>query len=113
MLAQRIASAAVGVPLILGLIFVGGIWYTAVVAIALAVASVEFNRAHRGRIDAAVVLAALLVAGIAAGAHVNRTFWSAWMAGALVLAALAALVAPREDDADAATDALWLAASVA
>jgi phosphatidate cytidylyltransferase len=112
-LAQRIASAAVGVPLVLGLIFIGGIPYVAVVAVALAVASVEFNRAHRGRIDAPGVLAALLVAGIAAGAHVNRAFWSAWMAGALLLAALAALVAPRDDDADAATDAVWLAASVA
>ena len=68
MLAQRVTSAAVGMPVILGLIYLGGNWYVAVVAAALAIASIEFNHARRDWIEPVSLLTALLIAGVAVGA---------------------------------------------
>ena len=110
MLAQRVASAVVGVPLILGVIYLGGNWYAATVAAALAVASIEFNHARRGWLAPVSLLAALLVAGIAAGAHADNLTWYAWIGGALVIAPIAAALNPTE--AGALDDAVWIAGGV-
>ena len=105
MLAQRVASAAVGVPVILLLIYTGGLGYVAAVAMALGVATLEFQHARRPWLDPVCVLAAALVAGIAIGAHAGRHEWWAWLAAAAVLAPLAALVRPIGEPL--AEDALW------
>lgn len=110
-LAQRILSAAIGVPIILLLIFVGGIWYVAAVAAALAVASFEFQHARRDWLDPVCVLIAVLVAGIAVGAHVGRYEWLAWIAAALVLPLIAVAFSPTEDGA--AADAVWALGGIA
>lgn len=111
LLAQRVASAVVGVPLILAIIYLGGNWYAASVAAALAVASIEFNHARRDWLAPVSVLAALLVVGVAAGAHAGDAAWYAWIAAALIIAPLAAAL-NRTDDGAAAADALWMAGGV-
>ena len=110
MLAQRVASGVVGVPLILGVIYLGGNWYAATVAAALATASIEFNHARRSWLAPVSVLAALLVAGVAAGAHRGDAAWYAWIGAALIIAPLAAALNPTEDGA--VGDALWMAGGV-
>lgn len=110
MLAQRVASAVVGVPVILALIYVGGTWYVAVVAVALAIASIEFNHARRDWIDPVSVLTALLVAGVAVGAHIGDLEWYAWLAAALIIPPIAAALYPTDDGAFA--DAVWIAGGV-
>lgn len=42
MLAQRLLTAAIGIPIIVAVIYVGGILFTAVVAVILAIAAIEF-----------------------------------------------------------------------
>lgn len=110
MLAQRVASAAVGVPVILGLIYLGGNSYVAVVAAALAIASIEFNHARRDWIEPVSVLTALLVAGVAVGAHIGDLEWYAWLAAALVLPPIAAALHPTDDGAF--DDAVWIVGGV-
>jgi phosphatidate cytidylyltransferase len=77
MLAQRVASAAVGLPLIFILIWAGGEWYTAAVCAIVAVASLEFLRARRGSIGAFEVLVAAIATAIPAGAFVGID-WVLW-----------------------------------
>ena len=110
MLAQRVASAAVGMPVILGLIYLGGVWYVAVAAAALAIASIEFNHARRDWIEPVSVLTALLVAGVAVGAHIGDREWYAWLAAALIIPPIAAALNPTEDGALA--DAVWITGGV-
>lgn len=43
MLLQRVVSAAVGIPIILFLVLVGGLWFSLAVAIVLAIATAEFH----------------------------------------------------------------------
>jgi len=105
LLAQRVASAAVGIPVILLLIYTGGNAYVAAVAMALAVATLEFQHARRPWLDPVCVLSAALVAGIAVGAHTGRYEWWAWVAAAAVLAPLSALARPIGEPL--AEDALW------
>jgi phosphatidate cytidylyltransferase len=106
LLAQRIASAAIGVPIIVLLIYVGGVWYVAVVAAALAVAAAEYQHARRPWLDPVCVLAALIAGGIAVGAHGDRIVWLAWLGAALVVMPVAALLSPVEGD-DAVIDVFW------
>ena len=105
MLAQRIASATIGVPVILLLIYSGGHAYVAAVAIALAVATLEFQHARRPWLDPVCLLSAALVAGIAVGAHTGRHEWWAWIAAAALLAPLAAIARPTGEPP--VEDALW------
>ncbi len=105
MLAQRVASAAVGIPVILLLIYTGGHVYVAAVAMALGVATLEFQHARRPWLDPVCVLSAALTAGIAVGAHTGRYEWWAWLVAAAVLAPLAALARPIGEPL--VEDALW------
>lgn len=105
MLAQRVGSAALGVPIIILLIYAGGPWYVAAVATALAIATLEFQHMRRDWLDPVSLLTAALAGGIAVGAYVGQVEWLAWIAGALVLTPLAA--AARPADADRAIDLLW------
>ena len=109
-LQQRIASAIVGVPAIIGIVYLGGNWYVAAVAVALAIASIEFNHARRDWLDPVSVLTAVLVAGVAVGAHTGDYRFYAWMAAALAIPPIAAALFPTDEGA--LDDAVWIAFGV-
>jgi phosphatidate cytidylyltransferase len=98
-LAQRVASAAVGIPVILLLIWIGGPWYAAAVCAALAVATLEFQHAlGRALSDPVAVLIAAVVAGVAVGAYIGGVDWVAWLAAAAIVPAAATIIRPVDDD---------------
>jgi phosphatidate cytidylyltransferase len=104
-LAQRVASAAIGIPLIFLLILVGGNWYVAAVAAALAVATLEFAHPHHGWTHPLSLLAAAFAAALASGAHVGFD-WMIWFAAGAVMLTLIAVL--RDFDASRAlTDWFW------
>jgi phosphatidate cytidylyltransferase len=105
LLAQRIASAIVGIPLILWLIYFGGVAYVAAVAFALAIASLEYSHMRREWLDPVSLLTAFIVAGICAGAYAGRYEWLAWLGAALVIPPLAA--AATAEDGEQSADAMW------
>jgi phosphatidate cytidylyltransferase len=97
-LAQRVASAAVGIPIILVLIWFGGPWYLVAVCAALAVASVEFQHAQgRGWLDPASILIAAVVAGIAVGAYIGHIEWGIWIGAGTAVAVVAVLLNPVDE----------------
>ena len=111
-LAQRVASAAVGIPIILVLIWFGGPWYLAAVCAALAVASIEFQHAQgRDWLDPTSILVAALVAGIAVGAYIGEVEWALWIAGGSAAALAAAVVNPVADH-PGARHAAWTVGGV-
>ena len=85
MLAQRVASAAVGLPLVVTLIWAGGPWYTGVAALIVLIAAYEFQAPQHGAWAPLAILTAGLAAAIPAGAFVG-TDWVLWfvLAGALL-----------------------------
>lgn len=105
MLAQRVATAAVGIPIIILLVIVDGVWYVAAVAAALAVAAVEFQHLRRKWLDPVSLLAAALAAGMAVGADAGRVEWGLWIVAAVVIMPLAALARPTGEPR--AIDVLW------
>ncbi len=111
MLAQRIASAAVGIPLIVVLIWAGGPWYTGAACLVVLVAAHEFQMLHHGGWTPLGLLAAGLAAALPAGAMVGPD-WVLWFAVGGVLIPLA-WVTTRADPATAVTDWLWAAGGVA
>jgi phosphatidate cytidylyltransferase len=109
-LAQRVAAAAVGIPVIFLLILIGGAWYTAFVAAALAIGALEFQHPRFGWIHHMSILAAISCAAIAAGAH-DGLEWVIWFVAAAVLASLAASLL-RFDADRMLTDWLWTAGAL-
>ena len=85
MLAQRVASAAVGLPLVVLLIWAGGPWYTGAAALIVLIAAYEFQAPQHGAWAPLAILTAGLAAAIPAGAFVG-TDWVLWfvLAGALL-----------------------------
>lgn len=84
MLAQRVASAVVGLPIVVGLVLAGGGPYTAAVALILLVATLEFEAPLLGWRHPLALLAAALSAALAAGAFVGPD-WLLWFGTGLVL----------------------------
>jgi phosphatidate cytidylyltransferase len=84
MLVQRIASAVVGLPIIVGLVVAGGGVYAAAVALILLVATLEFEAPLLGWRHPLALLAAALSAALAAGALVGAD-WLLWFGTGLVL----------------------------
>jgi phosphatidate cytidylyltransferase len=111
MLAQRVASAAVGIPLIVVLIWAGGPWYTAAVCLIVLIAAHEFQMAHHGRWTVLGLLAAGLTAALPAGAMVGPD-WLLWFTFGGVLIPLV-WVTTRANPTTAVTDWLWAAGGVA
>jgi phosphatidate cytidylyltransferase len=111
MLAQRVASAAVGIPLIVLLVWAGGPWYTAAACLIVLVAAYEFQVPHHGRWAPLALLAAGLSAALPAGALVGPD-WLLWFTFGGVLIPLV-WVTTRADPATAVTDWLWAMGSVA
>jgi phosphatidate cytidylyltransferase len=110
MLAQRVASAAVGLPVIILLIWAGGPWYAAAVSLIVLIAAYEFQAAHRGRMAPLSVLAAGLAAALPAGAFVGAD-WVLWftIGGALIPLVWVTL---RGNPETALDDWLWCAGGV-
>jgi len=106
MLAQRVASAAVGIPVIVVLIWAGGPWYAAVASALVLVAAYEFQAPLRQPRSPMTLLAAGLAAALPAGAFVGAD-WVLWftIGGALIPLAWVTL---RGDPANALPD--WLGA---
>lgn len=79
MLGQRVASAAVGIPVLLLLVWAGGPWYTAGVCLIVLIGAYEFQaltQHHKPLFGAALAgLAAAIPAGAFAGAD-----WVLWFA---------------------------------
>jgi phosphatidate cytidylyltransferase len=84
MLAQRVTSAVVGIPIIVGLVVVGGGVYVAAVALVLLVATLEFEAPLLGWRHPLALLAASLSAALAVGAFIGAD-WLLWFGTGLVL----------------------------
>lgn len=71
MLATRVATAVVGIPIIFGLIWIGGWPYAVVAAALLAVAAAEFAHLRLHWTHVGVILAASLTASMAIAGHID------------------------------------------
>jgi phosphatidate cytidylyltransferase len=110
MLAQRVASAAVGIPIIVLLIWAGGAWYTAAASLIVLIAAYEFQAPHHGGATPLALLAAGLAAALPAGAFVGQD-WVVWftVGGALIPLAWVTL---RADPGTALDDWMWAVAGL-
>jgi phosphatidate cytidylyltransferase len=110
LLAQRVATAAVGIPILLGLILVGGAAFAALVAIAMAIAAVEFQHPRHGWTGPLTLLAGVLAGAMPAAAY----FGQEWivLAAAIALVAPLAIIVPRGIPGERASDWAWTVAGV-
>ena len=108
MLAQRVASAAVGIPIIVALIWAGGAWYTGAACLIALLATHEFQAPQHGGMAPLGLLAAALATAIVAGAHVGPD-WVLWFSVGAVIIPLA-WVTVRADPASALADWQWAVA---
>ena len=100
MLAQRLITAAIGIPVLVGVILLGGIVYAIVAGAILALASIEFcalsDREDESRPLWRPQLPALAAAGgiglIVAGAEAGFDEWSGAIAAAIALTLVVALL---------------------
>jgi phosphatidate cytidylyltransferase len=83
MLALRVASAVVGLPVVLALTIAGGRWFTAAVAVVLFVAALEFQASRTGWRHPLALAAAGWAAVLAVTAHAGAD-WMVWAATGLV-----------------------------
>ncbi len=79
MLAQRVASAAIGIPVLLALVWAGGPWYTAGVCLVILIGGYEFQALAPHHKQLFGVALAGLAAAIPAGAFVGAD-WVLWFA---------------------------------
>jgi phosphatidate cytidylyltransferase len=110
MLAQRVASAAVGIPVIVLLIWAGGGWYAAAVCLIVLIAAAEFQAPHHGGNTPLALLAAGLTAALPAGAFVGLD-WLLWFTLGGVLIPLV-WVTLRADPDTALSDWAWAVAGL-
>ena len=110
MLAQRVASAAAGIPIIVLLIWAGGGWYAGAVSLIVLIAAYEFQLPHHRGVTPLALLAAGLAAAIPAGAFVGLD-WVVWFTLSGVLIPLV-WVTLRADPATALEDWSWAVAGL-
>lgn len=105
MLTQRLITAAIGIPLIAGAVWVGGALLAAVVAVAVCIATLEFANA-RGVMRAP---RSLLSAAAAAALPVAAYFGEAYLLAAIVavVALMGSALALSKDPAHDAGEWLW------
>jgi phosphatidate cytidylyltransferase len=109
-LAQRIITAAAGIPVIVGAVWAGGWWFAAVVAAATAVAVLEVQSARRHLLSPISLAAAGLAALLALSPKLGIDEVP-WVLALVALAPAAALALSREPKEDV-TDWLWAVAPV-
>ena len=107
MLAQRVASAAVGIPIIVLLIWAGGDWYTGAVCLIVLIAAYEFQAPHQGSMTPPAVLSAALATAIVAGARVGTDCVLWFTLGAVMIPLV--WVTLRGDPGTALPDWQWAA----
>jgi phosphatidate cytidylyltransferase len=90
LLKARLATAAVGIPLLIGVTFAGGWWFAVVAALALTAAAAEFLRAGGIRLQAPEAL--MTLGGVAALVLIVLE-GSVWRERTLVFALLALMLA--------------------
>ena len=78
MLAQRIASAVVGLPLVILLIWAGGPYYAGAVCLIILIAAYEFQAPQLGAWSPLAIFTAGLAAALAAGSFVGPA-WVLWL----------------------------------
>jgi phosphatidate cytidylyltransferase len=110
MLLQRVATAAVGLPIVFLLILAGGPLYVGAAALILLIGTLEFQSARLGWRSPLALLGAALSAALAAGAFVGAD-WVLWFTLGGVLLPLA-WVTVRGDAATALDDWLWTVGAV-
>src|SRR3990172_8073771 len=110
MLAQRVASAAVGIPIIVLLIWAGGGWYAGAASLIVLIAADEFQAPHHGGRAPLALVAAGPAAALPAGAFVGLD-WVVWFTVGGVLIPLA-WVTLRADPATALNDWTWAVAGL-
>ena len=110
MLAQRVASAAVGIPLAVLLIWAGGPWYTGAACLIVLVAAYEFQAPHHGGWTPLALMAAALAAALPASAKVGSD-WVLWFTLGGVLIPLV-WVSLRADPATGLDDWVWAVAGL-
>lgn len=121
MLAQRVAVSLVGVPLILGLIALGGVGYSLAVGAVLVLAAQELFVAtdpQRSSPDGggliprrpSVLLGGAAVALLVAGAHHSRDWWTGALALSVALLFLPSIL--RGEALSGFQEWLWLAGGV-
>jgi phosphatidate cytidylyltransferase len=105
MLKLRVASAVIGIPVVVLLVYAGDRWYTGVVAALLLVATLEFQAGRGVGLRPLALMSAAFAAGLAVAAH-GHGEWLVWVATGLVLLPLlwVTLVGPT---AEALPDWLW------
>lgn len=109
MLAQRLATAAVGIPIILAVTLVGGPLFTAVAAVILALAALEFihmlDAEAAGRAlwqpTPAAFVAIVAVVAIVVGADNGVDYWTGALVGGVGLALLYVMALSTIDEAPA------------
>ena len=106
----RVASSAVGIPLIILFVWAGARWYTGAIAALLVAATLEFQAARGSRLDVLALLGAALSGTLAVAAHAGYN-WLVWaMTGVVVLPLLWSMtVHPVED---ALSEWLWTVGGV-
>jgi phosphatidate cytidylyltransferase len=105
MLAQRVASAAVGIPILVLLIWAGGNWYTGAACLIILIAAFEFQSAQQDSFSPLSVVAAAIAAAMVAGADIGAD-WVLWFAiGALIIPLV--WVTVRADPRSAIIDWQW------
>lgn len=110
MLAQRVASAIVGIPILVLLIWAGGPWYTAAACLIVLIAAYELQATHHQGPAPLALAAAALAAALPAGAFVGPD-WILWFTLSGVLIPLL-WVTLRANPATAVTDWMWAVAGV-
>jgi phosphatidate cytidylyltransferase len=105
MLKLRVASAIVGIPIVVLLIDVGDRWFAGVVAAILLVATLEFQLSRGVGLRPLALVSAAFSAGLALAAH-GHGEWMIWVASGLVLLPLL-WVTFGSTTADAMPDWLW------
>lgn len=110
MLKLRVASAAVGLPLVVLLIWAGEWWYAAVVALVLFVATLEFQNARGMWLQPLAFISAGFSAFLAVAAHLGLD-WMTWVVTGLIVIPLL-WITFASDTPQALTDWLWAAGAV-
>ena len=112
MFAQRVAVAAVAIPVILLVVYVGGPLFHVVIGAVLAVAALELYHAMRGSWLAPLALAAAVSAALLAAAATEGFDWLVYTLAGVSLGSLAILVLTSDVEQAAANWGGFLAAVI-
>jgi phosphatidate cytidylyltransferase len=105
LLTTRLITAAVGIPLIAGAIWIGGVLLATVVALAVCIATLEFAQARGVMRTPMALLSALAAAGLPAAAYFGEGYLLGATVGVIVV--LSATYTLTDDPERDVTEWLW------